>query len=190
MKNDISKLRDEVQQISLSQKVSKVKIDDLKKGVEDKINGVEDNMNGVEVKMHGMEAKMDGMEANMNGIDTKMDGMEEKLKGDMEDLKIDLTKLLQEMLTNGERVVKETHDESKRNFNHDFIDSNIGLKTHHVSMIQVDHRILSKTSKSLKRSKPSHEGNLQKACKTLSGGEKHREKVKTELSMESIVNEQ
>ena len=36
------------------------------------------------------------------------------------------------MFTNGEKVVKETHDEKKINFNHDFIDSNIGLKTHHV----------------------------------------------------------
>ena len=74
MQHDISKLRDQVQQISLSQKVT--------------------------------EAKMGGMEANMDGI-------EAKLKGNMEDLKINLTKLLQEMLTNGERVVKETHHEKK-----------------------------------------------------------------------------
>ena len=55
----------------------------------------------------------------------------------MEDLKIDLTNLLQEMLTNGERVVKETHDENKRNVSHDFIDSNVGLKTHHVPNISM-----------------------------------------------------
>jgi hypothetical protein len=41
------------------------------------------------------------------------------------------------MLTNGERVVKETHDENKRNVNHDFIDSNVGLKTHHVPKIDM-----------------------------------------------------
>ena len=36
-----------------------------------------------------------------------MDGIEEKIKGNMEDLKTDLTKLLQEMLTNGQRVVRK-----------------------------------------------------------------------------------
>ena len=77
------------------------------------------------------------MEDLKTGMEAKMDGIEEKLKGNMEDLKIDLTKLLQEMLTNGERVVKETHDENKINVNHDFIDSNIGLKTHHVPKIDM-----------------------------------------------------
>ena len=115
MKHDISKLRDQVQQISLSQKVT-----------EAKMNNVEANMNVVQVNMDGVEAKMDGMEAKMNGIDAKM-----------EDLKIDLNKLLQEMLTNGKRIVKETQDENKRNVNHDFIDSNIRLKTHHVPMIDM-----------------------------------------------------
>ena len=55
----------------------------------------------------------------------------------MEDLKTDLTKLLQEMFTNGEIIVKETHDENKRNVSHDFIDSNVGLKTHHVPNIDM-----------------------------------------------------
>ena len=95
-------------------------MDGLKKGMEAKMNGMESRMNGVEVNMNGMEAKI-----------------EEKLKGNIEDLKIDLTKLLQEMLTNDERVVKETHDENKRNDNHDFIESNIGLKTHHVPEIDM-----------------------------------------------------
>jgi len=85
----------------------------------------------------GMEAKMNGMEANMDGMKANMDGIEEKLKGNREDLQIDLTKLLQEMLTNSERVVKETHDENKRNVNHDFIESNVGLKTHHVPKIDM-----------------------------------------------------
>ena len=114
--------------MSLSQKVAETKMDGLKKGVEAKKDGVEAKMDGmeakmndVEVKMDGVEAKMDGMEAKMNDMDVKMDGIEEKLKGNMEDLKIYLTKLLQEMLTNGDRVVKENHDENKRNVNHDFI---------------------------------------------------------------------
>jgi len=67
----------------------------------------------------------------------KMDCIEEKIKGNMEYLKTYLTKLLQEILTNGERVVKETHDENKRNVNHDFINSNVGLKTHHVPNIDM-----------------------------------------------------
>ena len=89
---------------------------------------------GMEAKMNGMEAKMDGMEANMDGMEAKI---EEKLKGNMEDLKIDLTKLLQEMPTNGERIVKETHDEKKINVSNDFIGSNVGLKTHHVLNIDM-----------------------------------------------------
>ena len=98
MQHDISKLWDQVQQMSLTQKVIESKMDGLKKDVEAKMNDV--------------EAKMD-------------------------DLKIDLTNFLQEILTNGERVVKETHDENKRNVNHDFIDSNVGLKTHHIPKIDM-----------------------------------------------------
>ena len=83
------------------------------------MNSVESNMNGMQVKMFGMDAKMNGMDAKM------------------EELKIHLNKLLQEMVTNGERVVKETHDENKINVNHDFIESNVGLKTHHVPKINM-----------------------------------------------------
>ena len=109
MQHDISKLRDQVQQISLSKKATEANMDGWK---------------------NGMEANMDGMEANMDGI-------EAKLKGNMEDLKIVLTKLLQEMLTIDKRVVKETHVENKRKVSHNLIDSNIGFKTHHVPKIDV-----------------------------------------------------
>ena len=78
IQHDISKLRDQVQQNSLSEKVTDAKMDGLKKGME--------------AKMDGMEAKMDGLKKFM---EAKMDGMEEKLKGNMEDLKTDLTNLLQ-----------------------------------------------------------------------------------------------
>ena len=54
MLHDISKLQDQVQQMSLSQKLT-----------EAKINGVESKINGMESKMNGMEAKMDGMEAKI-----------------------------------------------------------------------------------------------------------------------------
>ena len=49
----------------------------------------------------------------------------------------ELKKLLQERVTNGERIVKETHDENKRNVNHDSIDSNVGSKTHHIPKIDM-----------------------------------------------------
>jgi len=58
----------------------------------------------------------------------------------MEDLKKDmegLTKLLQERLPNGKKVVEETRDENKINVNHDLIESNVGLKTHHVPKIDM-----------------------------------------------------
>ena len=108
MQHDISKLQDQAQQISLSQKVT-----------EAKMNGMEANMNGVQVKMDGMEAKINGMDAKM------------------EELKINLNKLLQEMVTNGKKVVEENHDENKSNFNHDFIESNIGFKNHHIPKVDM-----------------------------------------------------
>ena len=48
------------------------------------------------------------------------------LKVDMEGFKEGLTRLLQEIIPNSEKVLDETHDENKRNVNHDFIDSKIG----------------------------------------------------------------
>jgi len=96
MQHDISKLRGQVQQISLSQKVTEAKMDDIKKGVEDKMNG--------------MEAKMDGVEATMDSIEVNI----EYLKKYMEGLNGSLEKLLREMLPNGEKVVEETHDEKKK----------------------------------------------------------------------------
>ena len=53
----------------------------------------------------------------------------------MEGLKEGLTKLIQEIIPNGEKVVDETHDENKINVNRDFINSNVGLKTHHIPKI-------------------------------------------------------
>ena len=69
---------------------------------------------------------MDGMEAEMNGMDANM-----------EELKTNLNTLLQEMVTNGQRAVNETHDENKRNVNHDFINYNIGFKIHHLPKIDM-----------------------------------------------------
>jgi len=77
---------------------------------------------------------MDGLK---KCVEAKMNDVEAKMEDKMEDLKTDLKNLLQKMFTNGERVVKETHDENKRNVNHDFIDSNVGLKTHHVPKIDM-----------------------------------------------------
>ena len=39
------------------------------------------------------------------------------------------------MFPNGENIVEETHDEKKINVNRDFINSNFGLKTHHIPKI-------------------------------------------------------
>ena len=125
-KHDISKLQEQVHQISLSQRATKNEIEALKKGVEAKMNVLEAKMDGMEV---GMEAKTDDMEAKIN----------EKMKDNMEnmkkDLKVDikgLEKLIQEMFPNGENIVEETHDENKINVNHDFINSNVGGKNHHI----------------------------------------------------------
>ena len=47
----------------------------------------------------------------------------------MEGLKEGATNMLQERPQIGEKVVEETHDENKSNVNHNFVESNIGLKT-------------------------------------------------------------
>jgi len=112
MLHDISKLQEQVQQMSRSQKLT-----------EAKINCVESKINGMESKIKGMKAKMD---------DSNTD-----LKRDMVDLKKNLANFLQEILINGEKVVKETHDENKRNVNHDSIDSNVGSKTHHIPKVDM-----------------------------------------------------
>ena len=89
---------------------------------------------GVETKMNDMEAKMDDLKIDLKRY---MADLKTYLKTDMANLKTDLTNFLQEILTNVEKVVKETHDANKRNVNHDFIDSNVGLKTHHIPKIDM-----------------------------------------------------
>ena len=97
----------------------------------------------MEVLKKGVEVKMDGLKNNMDALkkdmEAKMDGMEEKMKDNMEnmknDLKVDiesLTKLIQEMFPNGEKIVKEIHDENKTNVNHDFIKFDVRWKNHHI----------------------------------------------------------
>jgi len=66
-----------------------------------------------------------------------MDDLKKGMEYLKTDLNTNLTNFLQEMLTIGERVVKETHDENKINVNHDFIDSNVRLKNHHVPNIDI-----------------------------------------------------
>ena len=97
MLHDISKLQEQVQHMSHSQKLTEAKI------------------NGVESEIKGMKAKMDDSKTEL-----KRDMVD--LKTYMDELKINMNKLLQEMGTKGERVLKETHDENKRNVNHDSID--------------------------------------------------------------------
>lgn len=55
----------------------------------------------------------------------------------MESLKEGLTKLLQQILPNGDKVFHETHDENKINVNRDFRDSKFWLKTNHIPNINM-----------------------------------------------------
>lgn len=58
-----------------------------------------------------------------------MDMMNVKLEG--------LTKLLQERLPDGDKVIHENHEEDKMNMNYDFRDSNVGFKNHHIPKINM-----------------------------------------------------
>ena len=99
---------------------------------------MEANMDGLK---KGVEANMDGfkkgVKAKMDGWNNGMEYMKNDIKVDMEVLKEGLTKLIQEIIPNGEKVVEETHDENKINVNRDFINSNVGLKTHHIPKIDM-----------------------------------------------------
>ena len=48
-----------------------------------------------------------------------------------------MTRLIHEMIPNDGKIVEETHDENKINFNRDFINSNARLKTHHIPKINM-----------------------------------------------------
>ena len=73
----------------------------------------------------------------INGIEEKLNGNMEYFKKYFEGLKEGEMKSLQERLPNAKKVVEETHDEKKINVNHDLIESNIGLKTHHIPKINM-----------------------------------------------------
>ena len=91
----------------------------------------------MEVLKKGMDGFNNGMEAKMDDMETNID---EKMKDNMEDMKNDLkanmeglmTRLIQEMIPNGGKIVEETHDENKINVNRCFKNSNVGLKNHHI----------------------------------------------------------
>jgi len=95
---------------------------------------MDDWNNAIKFKINGF---IYGMEAKTDGIEEKFKGNMEDLMKDMEGLKEGWIKLLQERLPVDEKVVEETHDENKRNVNHDFIESNVGLKTHHIPKIDM-----------------------------------------------------
>ena len=61
LQHDLSKLQEQVHQISLSQRATKNEMEVLKKGVEAKMDGMED----------GMEAKMENMK---NDLKTDIEG--------------------------------------------------------------------------------------------------------------------
>ena len=112
MLHDTSKLQEQVQQMSRSQKLTEAKI------------------NGMESKIKGVEAKIDDWKTDLKTyVESLKIDLNTNLKTSMTVMKTDLTDFLQEILTNGEKVVKESHDANKINVNHDIIDSNVGLKT-------------------------------------------------------------
>jgi len=120
MLHDISRLQEQVQQMSRSQKLTEAKI------------------NGMESKIKAVEAKMDDWKTDLKGDMEEFNiDLNTNLKTGMTDMKTDLTNFPQEILTNGEKVVKETHDANKSNVNHDIIDFNVGSKTHHIPKIDM-----------------------------------------------------
>ena len=133
VQHDISKLQEKLHQIYLSQRATKNEIEVFKKGVEAKMDGLK---KGMEANMNGLKKCMD---AKMDGLKNGMEDMEEKMKDNMEDMKNDLKgymeglkNLIQDMIPNGENIIEEAHDENKINVNHDFMNSNVGSKTHHI----------------------------------------------------------
>ena len=123
LQHDLSKLQEEVQQISLSQRATKNEMEVLKKGVEAKMDSMEANM----------ESKMDSIKDNVENMKENMKNMKNDLKADIEGL----TKLIQEMFPNGEKIVEEPHDENKINVNRDFINPNVGGKNHHIQKMDM-----------------------------------------------------
>src|ERR1700728_3807822 len=62
MLHDISKLQEQVQQVSLAQKATEPKMDGLRKDVEAKMDGLKKD---VENKIDGMDDKMEELKINM-----------------------------------------------------------------------------------------------------------------------------
>lgn len=98
-----------------------------------KQNWMDELKNVIEAKINSF---IYAMEANNDGMETILKKGMEYLKKYMEGLKEGRTKLLQERTPNGGKLVKETHDKNK-NVNNDFIESNVGLKTHHIPKINM-----------------------------------------------------
>ena len=62
LQHDLSKLQEQVHQISLSQRATKNEMEVLKKVVEAKMDGLKNNMDGLK---KGMEATMDSLKNSM-----------------------------------------------------------------------------------------------------------------------------
>ena len=112
MLHDISKLRDQVQQISLSQRTTKYEL--------------KFDMDGLKGDIDGLKGDMDGLKCDINGLKSYIESLKEGLKT-----------LLQERLPGGDNVIHENHDEDKRNMKYDFRDSNVGIKNHHIPKIDM-----------------------------------------------------
>ena len=70
-------------------------------------------------------------------MNVKIDGLKVDIKMDMEGLKEGLTKLLQKIVPSGDKVFHEIHYENKRNVNHDFRDSKLGMNINYITNINM-----------------------------------------------------
>ena len=120
LQHDISKLWDQVQQISLSQRETK---DELKGDMD----VLKRDMDGLKWDMDGLKGVMDGIKGNMEAFKVDMNARNAKLEG--------LKTLLQERIPDSDKVIHENHYEDKRNMNYYFRDSNVEFKKHHIPNI-------------------------------------------------------
>ena len=77
------------------------------------------------------------IKGDMDGLKEKLKGYMDGLKVDMEGLKEGLTKLQQERLPSGDKVIRENQDEEIKNMNYYFRESNVGFKNYHIPKLDM-----------------------------------------------------
>ena len=77
-----------------------------------------------------MNVKKDGIKTDIGVLNDGLKAyMEATMNVKIEGLKEGWTKLLEERLLSGDKVIHENNDKDKRNMNYDFRDYNVGLRT-------------------------------------------------------------